>query len=491
MSRPPALTSDVINAISDVNNLRELCVGLLGQRTRLLAERQTLRESLREAEARIANDKIEFEANTARNATLEAMIRDLMVDKEKAEALERENAELTRRLSEAGDPDALLVQIEAHQSESAALKGERADLRAQIEALTIESQQLKSSTNESLQALALARDEKARFLQESTALAAELADLRTRSSQSEAATAAQLAVIPALEEKVALLEAFVGASRAKEDDSSRQMSDLLRRAAEFDALKDRHDHLAAENAAMQSKITELSEYFERKESEPQQSELEALLAEKNKTIEKLKKLVQRSRKEDERKQQQINDLQAELESKALRLQTSATPDLLDTVAKLEAHSCELQQRLESSRANKDMEMENERLAKMLDKSHRLYASLLAQNQALMAEQARRTSTEVELVLESDVIASLPPEFRSKTGIKGPPGKGAPDEKKITDTYLKRVLLQFFLQDDATREELIPLILELVGCTEQHILAAQRQWQRSVHASPKTSGFFGL
>jgi hypothetical protein len=208
-------------------------------------------------------------------------------------------------------------------------------------------------------------------------------------------------------------------------------------------------------------------------------------------IEKLKKLVQRSRKEDERKQQQINDLQAELESKVMRLPSDATPDLLGTVARLEAHARELEQRLEGSRANKDMELENERLTKMLDKSHRLYASLVAQNQALTAEQARRSSGEIDLAFESGVVASISPDTRVRPGIMGQQSKGAPDEKKITDTYLKRVLLQFFLQDDATREELIPLILELVGCTEQHILAAQRQWQRSMHASPKSSGFFGL
>jgi hypothetical protein len=53
-----------------------------------------------------------------------------------------------------------------------------------------------------------------------------------------------------------------------------------------------------------------------------------------------------------------------------------------------------------------------------------------------------------------------------------------DEPHVMDAYLKRVMLQFFLQDEAKREAMIPIVLELVGCNEHQITTAQRQWARS-------------
>ena len=57
-------------------------------------------------------------------------------------------------------------------------------------------------------------------------------------------------------------------------------------------------------------------------------------------------------------------------------------------------------------------------------------------------------------------------------------------------YLKRTMLQFFLQYDSKKDELIPMILELVGCNQQQISAAQRQWARSHQLFSRTS-FFGF
>ena len=72
-------------------------------------------------------------------------------------------------------------------------------------------------------------------------------------------------------------------------------------------------------------------------------------------------------------------------------------------------------------------------------------------------------------------------------------KNAIDNTEVNtmNTYLKRSLLQFFLQDDNKRETMIPMILELVGCNPQQISTAQRQWKRSKQLFAKTSGWFGL
>jgi hypothetical protein len=279
---------------------------------------------------------------------------------------------------------------------------------------------------------------------------------------------------------------------SKEADVNRQISEPLPKSSEPESVKVSRDAFAKENATMKVRLQELSEYYEHKENEPRNSDLQSLIHEKDRTIEKLKKLVQRTRKEDERKQQQINDLQSERQTRMTLLPAHATPDLLETINRLEKHARDLEQRLQASQANKEMEQKNEQLMKMLDKSTRLYATLLEQNQALIAEQSR---TEPKPLAVSKLVQfPIQPDIRATLSWSLPrlgKDKGKPDEKKIKDTYLKRVLLQFFFQDDTTRDQSIPLILELVGCSEQHILTAQRQWQRLIHTTPKSSGFFGL
>ena len=44
-------------------------------------------------------------------------------------------------------------------------------------------------------------------------------------------------------------------------------------------------------------------------------------------------------------------------------------------------------------------------------------------------------------------------------------------------YLKRSLLQFFMQEESKRAGLVPVILEIAGCTEKEISIAQRMWQK--------------
>ena len=43
------------------------------------------------------------------------------------------------------------------------------------------------------------------------------------------------------------------------------------------------------------------------------------------------------------------------------------------------------------------------------------------------------------------------------------------------SYLKKSLLQFFLQDEQSQKLMIPIILSLVGCDEDQKQAAVRQW----------------
>ena len=66
-----------------------------------------------------------------------------------------------------------------------------------------------------------------------------------------------------------------------------------------------------------------------------------------------------------------------------------------------------------------------------------------------------------------------------------------EKMKVMNAYLRRVLLQFFLQGESTRDSLVPLILGIVGCTDSQIAAAQRQWEKSNQLIQKTTSFFSF
>jgi predicted nucleic acid-binding Zn-ribbon protein len=56
-------------------------------------------------------------------------------------------------------------------------------------------------------------------------------------------------------------------------------------------------------------------------------------------------------------------------------------------------------------------------------------------------------------------------------------------------YIRKVLLEFFLQDGSTREALIPVILNLVECDEKLIQQAKRSWAESTQIISHAFSFF--
>jgi hypothetical protein len=58
--------------------------------------------------------------------------------------------------------------------------------------------------------------------------------------------------------------------------------------------------------------------------------------------------------------------------------------------------------------------------------------------------------------------------------------------------LRRVVLQFFsLEMESERETMVPLTLELVGCTQEQMSVMMRQRSRSQHLIAKTTCFWLL
>lgn len=207
------------------------------------------------------------------------------------------------------------------------------------------------------------------------------------------------------------------------------------------------------------------------------------LSKKDKMIVKLKTLLQRAVNSDERKDQQITALQSELKMITERIGGFHGDANVEAIVKLENENRALQQKLDEAQPSAELREKNERLTKMLEKSNALYAQVMSQNKELMERIGKSVSLRL---CRMDGVTLRPNKDVEQRQMK---------EKKREDVvlagaYLKSTLIQFFAQDAKGRGDLIPLILELVGCNEQQIQAAKRQWERSNQLIQRTSGFFG-
>jgi hypothetical protein len=119
------------------------------------------------------------------------------------------------------------------------------------------------------------------------------------------------------------------------------------------------------------------------------------------------------------------------------------------------------------------------LLEMIDTSNQLYVKLKEENEALKRKMGRAPVC----TLQFHHIVSILDGTTVKPRVNGRRN----DEQSARSAYLRRVLLQFFTEDEVSRRALIPVILKLVNCRNDQISAAVRQWKRS---SRWVLGFFG-
>ena len=280
-----------------------------------------------------------------------------------------------------------------------------------------------------------------------------------------------------------------------------------------------------ERMLLKNRVTELGGDIEIADLESDENKKD-----KAEIISKLKIIVQRSVKLDQKRQETIANLEKQLKTateNSLNIQQTAhktnkenelekrefsqKPDNNDILL-LQAKIKELEQLIEKNEASKELISKNETLNKMLKKSNNLYAQLLEENQNLISEikemkqnpsnnQKENESEKKDQQFNQLVLSKgLSLDFNDNEDEEHqtteedvehhPTTQQSNKGKGVMDTYLKRTLMQFFLQDEQTRVSLIPMILELVGCTPQQIATAQRQWERT-HQIAKKTGFFGF
>lgn len=305
--------------------------------------------------------------------------------------------------------------------------------------------------------------------------------------------------------------------------------------------------------AIKSKMDVLQDQLNTAISSPISKDIEKLITEKDSAINEMKTMLQSSVNSDKRKQQQIEEQQAEiqklhdmlLQSSAGKMPNSNSNSSLNSnlnsishnndvgdVARLERTIADLETRLSNSRPSRELELKNERLSSMIEKSNLLYADAVEQIRKLKEKcSSKKDSKQLKISLtfsiqsnsQSNKIAQPKqitdnssinsnndddedvPTPLTKAGSKlNSPTKGdlsTPSDKikmkKIKHTYrvliasLRQTLLQFFLKDEASQISLVPVILELVGCNQQQVDAVMLRIQSNQHFVNRTGGFFGL
>jgi len=277
----------------------------------------------------------------------------------------------------------------------------------------------------------------------------------------------------------------------------KEKAEILSRLTVFEKDNVLMKSIQKEITILQKENQDLSESIRiQKESsiEVTKQEIANVSIEKDEVISKLKTLVQRFVKSDQRKQQQIDDLQAELSSLTSKPKESmphSSADLMIKITQLEGSVNELTERLSRSQASIELEEKNQKMAKMLDKSNRLYIQLLEQNQ-ILKDELKAINHKHDLII-SDILPHISIS-NTESQIEPVLSQNVAEDiekLKIMQSYLKRVLLQFFLQDDSKRSALVSLILELVGCSDSQIIAAQKKWDKENQFLQKSTGFFGF
>ncbi|OHT03146.1 hypothetical protein TRFO_06807 [Tritrichomonas foetus] len=245
------------------------------------------------------------------------------------------------------------------------------------------------------------------------------------------------------------------------------------------------------------KIELLTEQLNTAMNSPISKDIEKLISEKDQAIIKMKAMLQSSVRSDQRKQQQIEEQQAEIQrlNDLLVIQKSSTKTYhsnssVEDITKLEMTISELEDRINNSSASRELELKNERLSQMIEKSNALYAQANEKLQKLtrnsnknVNQLKQQISFFFEINLQKD---SIKQSIHDKAKLK-----------KLKRTYraviasLRQTLLQFFLKDEANQITLVPVILELVGCNDQQIETVMMKMQSSQQLVNRTGGFFGI
>ncbi|KAH0794689.1 viral A-type inclusion protein [Histomonas meleagridis] len=283
-----------------------------------------------------------------------------------------------------------------------------------------------------------------------------------------------------LESELTSRKSQIGELSAKLQSKENEIAELQSANAQILALQSALQTKENEISACKSQISTLSTSCAELRQQYETLQRESTSEE----ISKLKTLLERASKSDAIKQKRINELEQQLND-------------TENVTSIKERN------ISNSNENvNELQMKNKKLEKMLKKSNQLYAELLEKSILLQQElnnsNIENKNKEKHYKIQTQQMFYIDNKIKKNENdeneLKKENGVNHRNRDAENDStmrmYLRRSMLQFFLQDDAKKEAMIPMILELVGCTQQQIATAQRQWARSHQLFAKTS-FFGF
>jgi chromosome segregation ATPase len=239
--------------------------------------------------------------------------------------------------------------------------------------------------------------------------------------------------------------------------------ELKRKLSERDMSLEVNAKLSTEVSQLREKLLHIN--MSRNGSEEGLTMAERSIQEKNSVIANLQALLDKAVKSDNRKQQQLEDLQRERATLLFRLQ-NATLELGSDRPQQKPRQTELVQQLQQ--ANVELEARNRKLQELLEKFHEVYAALRADHERLVRNRPRLVNYRCLVFKRSECSQK-----------KGFPPNASKEAKLVKSAYLRQVVLQFFSQEiESDRSPMVPLILELVGCTQEQVSVVMRHYSRS-------------
>lgn len=250
----------------------------------------------------------------------------------------------------------------------------------------------------------------------------------------------------------------------------------------------------AEQTKLLKEKTSLINDMKEKLDRPISEDVEKLLSEKDEAINKYKSMLQRSVKSDQRNQEQISVLQTEINRlNDLIATSSVVPSQtapVEEVTRLELLVASLEERLRNSAPSKELEAKYDKLQAMFEKSNRIYSQLDEKYRNL---QKTINQKKFYSMIEESLIVEVPDRFTSEQKPKKSSGEKS---KKLGNAEaliasLRKTILQYFLCKDDSQADLVPVILEIVGCTPDQIATVERNQEARKHLINKTGAFFGF
>jgi hypothetical protein len=249
------------------------------------------------------------------------------------------------------------------------------------------------------------------------------------------------------------------------------------------------DHLLAskdeEIGQQKQKIDELRSELESQNSVTLSKDIERAISERDQMITKLRATVQKCVQTDQQCQQQIEEQQRHIQRLSSLLvdeQRRTRGTSIEEVAKRERQCLELKAELTNSQSSRQLKAKCEKLAAMLDRSNRLFDALNEKYRSLCQQVGRRRPT-LAVVQSRDFEQISAAARRKQQRAEG-------DRETVALASLKKAVLQYFLTDIGNQEHLVPVILEIVGCTPEQIQAAVRKVKGNQQMVSRAGSLFG-